>query len=192
MVHPTQLSVLRMKPVAQRIRRAAQGRLAIFRVLNSYRGWTAAHSPLHDASWALERAIERVGSALPACLVGHSLGGRAALLGAGLPAVHSVVALAPWVYPTDVAPGSEGKRILFVHGTADRIASPDRSRALAAALRARAQVSYVEVVGGRHAMLGRRQAFEGLAAQFVALTLLGRAGGATMRLIAGGESDLRV
>ena len=38
-VSPTQLSVLRMLPVAARIAHAGRGRLAVFRLLNSTRGW---------------------------------------------------------------------------------------------------------------------------------------------------------
>ncbi len=106
MVSPTQLSVLRMIPVAHRIARAGAGRLAVFRLLNSYRGWDASHTPLDDVAWALGQVRERFGH-LPACLVGHSLGGRAALLAGGAEEVRSVVALNPWVYPTD-APGPVG------------------------------------------------------------------------------------
>jgi pimeloyl-ACP methyl ester carboxylesterase len=102
-VSPTQLSVIAMIPVARRIAQLSRRRLAVFRVLNSRRGWDARHTPAADAEWALDSAAERVGQTLPACLVGHSLGGRAALLTAGRREVRSVVALAPWVYPTDVA-----------------------------------------------------------------------------------------
>ncbi len=192
MVSPTQLSVLRMKPVAHRIRRIAQGQLAIFRVLNSRRGWDTSHTPVLDATWALQCARERVGSELPASLVGHSLGGRAALLAAGSPQVRSVVALAPWVGPADVASGLNGRRILFVHGTRDRIASPERAHRLAAALRAQTEVAFVDVRGGKHAMLAHHRIFDGLAAQFVALTLLGRSDDDIMRRIERGDMDLTV
>ena len=40
------------------------------------------------------------------------------------PPCRSVVALAPWVYPTDVPVGLSGQRVLIVHGSRDRIASP--------------------------------------------------------------------
>ena len=128
MVSPTQLSVLRMIPIARRIARAGDKRLAVFRLLNSRRGWDTHHTPVHDAHWALDQIGERLGERLPTCLVGHSLGGRAALLAAGRPEVVSAVALAPWVYDSDVARGLSDQRILIVHGSADRIASPARSR----------------------------------------------------------------
>jgi alpha-beta hydrolase superfamily lysophospholipase len=119
--------------------------------------------------------------------VGHSLGGRAALLAAGRTEVKSVVALAPWVYATDVPSHISAEKILFVHGTEDRVASPERSAALARRLGERTRVSYVRVEGGRHAMLHRHRAFEELAADFTVATLLGSGGGATVqRALAGG------
>lgn len=73
MVSPTQLSVLRMIPIARRIARLGADRLAVFRLLNSTRGWDARHTPADDARWALDRATEQLGERLPTCLVGHSL-----------------------------------------------------------------------------------------------------------------------
>ena len=184
-VSPAQLSVLRMIPIARRIARAGRERLAVFRLLNSRRGWDASHTPADDARWALGAIAERLGP-VPACLVGHSLGGRAALLAAGAPTVRSAVALAPWVYPADVASGLSGRRILIVHGTEDRVASAARSAALARALSARAEVGYVSVEGGKHAMLRHHAVFDGLAVDFALATLLGvRPGGALGRIEAG-------
>ena len=159
-VSPTQLSVLRMIPIAKRIARAGRDRLAVYRLLNSRRGWDAHHTPVDDARWALRQL-----DGLPVCLVGHSLGGRAAILAA--PQVHSAVALNPWVYPDD------GRRsdseVLIVHGDQDRVARPER--ALAVARRIGARVEIVE--GGKHAMLARHEAFSGAAADFAVQTLLG-------------------
>lgn len=187
MVSPAQLSVLRMVPVARRIARIGAGRLAVLRVLNSRRGWDAHHTPVQDVAWALRRVAEQIGTTLPTCLVGHSLGGRAALLSAGRPEVVSAVALAPWVDPRDVVASVAGTRILIVHGSADRIASPARSAALADALGRDADVAYITIDGGRHAMLGRHGLFDGLAAQFAALTLLGTSESETMARIEAGE-----
>src|SRR5215217_8196061 len=84
LVSPAQLSVLRMVPTAQRIAREGRGRLAVLRLLNSYRGWDSQHTPLDDVRWAVEEVAARYGDR-PVGLVGHSMGGRAALLSAGLP-----------------------------------------------------------------------------------------------------------
>jgi dienelactone hydrolase len=171
-VSPTQLSVLRMVPVAQRVARAGRGRLAVYRLLNSVRGWDTRHTPVTDVHWALDRIRAELGP-LPVSLVGHSLGGRAALLGGGLPDVRSVVALAPWVQLSDT-PDLPGRDVLVVHGTEDRIASWDRARAVTERLRSQtARVGFVSVEGGKHAMLRHHRLFDGLAADFTTATLLG-------------------
>ena len=189
-VSPTQLSVLRMIPIAQRLARAGRGDLAVFRLLNARRGWDTHHTPVHDAQWALEEIARRLGDRLPTCLVGHSLGGRAALLAAPRPEVRSAVALAPWVYADDVPPGLDGQRLLFVHGSLDRVARPDRSAALARRLGARARVGYVTVAGAKHAMLHRHDVFSDAAERFALATLLGRED--LLAPLGGGEDWIQV
>jgi pimeloyl-ACP methyl ester carboxylesterase len=173
-VSPTQLSVLRMIPIARRLARAGHRQLAVFRLLNSVRGWDTDHTPVDDVRWALDQLRDRLPADIPVGLVGHSLGGRAALLAVGDAGVRSAVALAPWVYPDDGSVDASGRDVLIVHGTADRIADPDRSAAAARLLQRTADsVSYVRVVGGKHAMLRRHRTFERLATDFTVATLLG-------------------
>ena len=171
-VQPTQLSVLRMVPIARRIARATRGRVAVYRLLNSHRGWDARHTPVTDAAWALDEIRSRLGRRQPTCLVGHSLGGRAALLAGSDPDVVGIVALNPWVYPTD---GGDltGRRVLVVHGDADRIAPLPRAAAVARRLARTADVDFRTVEGGKHAMLRHGAVFEQAAADFVVATLLG-------------------
>ena len=159
MVSPTQLSVLRMVPVAGRVAKAGRGRLAVHRLLNRWRGWDHEHTPVDDARWAV-------------ALVGHSLGGRAALLAGEHPSVRTVVALNPWVYPTDGA-DLRGRDVLVVHGDRDRIATIDRAQAVARRLARSTRVGFVTVPGGKHAMLGQGRTFEQAAADWVRATLLG-------------------
>jgi dienelactone hydrolase len=192
MVSPTQLSVLRMIPIASRIARAGEDRLAVFRLLNTTRGWDTHHTPVRDAHWALEEIAGRLGGRHPSCLVGHSLGGRAALLAAPRPEVVSAVALAPWVYPTDVPAGLSGERLLIVHGDRDRVADPDRSRTLARALAGHARVSFITVAGGKHAMLAHHRSFDGLAAAFAVATLLGEGDGGPIDRVLAGERFLEL
>lgn len=175
-VNPTQLSVLRMVPVATRVARASAGRLAVFRLLNSRRGWDTEHTPVQDLAWAMEQLRERFGGQLSICLIGHSLGGRAALLSAGADGVRSVVALAPWVYPDDAKDiDATGRRILFVHGDRDRVAKLASARAMATALSHTADVDFQVIAGGKHAMLRHGRRFERLASDFALATLLGPA-----------------
>jgi len=170
-VRLAQLSVLRMVPVARRIARAGHGRIGVLRLLNTHRGWDTSHTPVDDVVWALRQVRERYGE-VPIGLVGHSLGGRAALLAGGHDGVRAVVALNPWVYPTDHADLS-GRAVLVVHGTADRVADPRRARVVADAIAETTDVTFLPVEGGRHAMLGHGATFERAAADFVLSSLLG-------------------
>ena len=191
-VSPRQLSVLRMVPIARRVAVAGRGRLAVFRLLNSTRGWDTSHTPVEDVRWALAQIRSRFG-AVPVCLVGHSLGGRAALLAGDQDGVRSVVALAPWVYESD---GSDvdlsGRQVLVVHGDQDRVAVPSRSAAVARALRRTTEVGYVVVRGGRHAMLRHGRVFDRAAADFATATLLGTRARPPVRQVLAGEDLVEV
>lgn len=191
-VSPAQLSVLRMVPIARRIALAGRGRLAVHRLLNSHRGWDTHHTPVDDVRWALDQLAAERGERLPTCLVGHSLGGRAALLAGTADEVRSVVALNPWVYPSDHA-DLRGRQVLVVHGTEDRVADPGRAGAVVRNLRhAGASVGLLLVDGGKHAMLGRAGMFERTATDFARATLLGDEVGAPVAELLGEGSQLRV
>lgn len=170
-VSPAQLSVLRMIPLAGRIALAGRGRLAVHRLLNSHRGWDSQHTPVLDVRRALEQVRERYAGA-PVCLVGHSLGGRAALLSADQPSVRSVVALNPWLQTTDTI-DLDGRSVLVVHGLDDRVAPAERSAAVARRIAPTGRLAYVDIPGARHAMLRHGREFEQYAADFAISTLLG-------------------
>lgn len=183
---PAQLSVLRMVPIADRLARSGRGRLAVLRLLNSVRGWDAERTPVDDARWALTEVRRRFGAQVPVALVGHSLGGRAALLSAVDPQVASVVALAAWLYPEERVPPLPGRRVLFVHGDHDRIAPCSRAVGVARTLARSADVGFVTVPGGKHAMLSHQREFAAAAVDWVTATLLGvAAGGPVGRVLAG-------
>jgi pimeloyl-ACP methyl ester carboxylesterase len=192
MVSPTQLSVLRMIPIAKRIARSRKDELAVFRLLNSRRGWDTSHTPVKDAHWGLDCIADRLRSPVPTVLVGHSLGGRAAILAATRNEVRGAVALAPYVYRTDVPSGLRGQEILIVHGSGDRIASPTRAFQLAERLASLTPTAYVLVKGAKHAMLRRHDVFSNLAADFSLATLLGRSETETMRRIGAGETFIEL
>ena len=167
-VNPAQLSVLRMAPVAARIAEYPPSTLAVFRLLNSYRGWNAQHTPVEDAQWAIEQLSERFNPHLPVSLVGHSLGGRAALLAGSHPHVVSVVALNAYLYDHDGGINLAGRRVMFAHGTRDSVASLAVAESVAHQLARSTDVEFFRIDGGKHAMLTRRHAFESTAAEFVA------------------------
>lgn len=192
MVSPAQLSVIRMIPIARRVATVGRHRLAVFRLLNSRRGWDTTHTPVDDVAWALELLSERVGHSLPIGLIGHSLGGRAALLAGGKDGVRSVVALAPFVYPEDAAADLSGRQVLVVDGSEDRIARPALSAAVARGLARTADVGHVRIIGGRHSMLRHHRLFDGLAADFTAATLLGGTSNPAVKQILGGDRWLEL
>ncbi|MGI8759848.1 MAG: alpha/beta hydrolase [Jatrophihabitantaceae bacterium] len=176
-VRASQLAVLRMLPFAASLRRAGvrQG-LAVAQLRFTVRGWNGAQrSPVADAQWALGELRRRFPDA-PVALVGHSMGGRAAVYAAGFPTVRAVVGLAPWIEDGDPVEQLAGRRILFAHGEHDRMTSPRASAAFAQrAARVAESVSYVSVEAERHAMLRRARVWHELVTGFVLGVLCGTA-----------------
>lgn len=171
-VSPTQLSVLRMIPLARRIARASRGEVAVYRLLNSARGWDTRHTPVQDARWALQCIRDELGP-VPVALVGHSLGGRAALLAAHRSDVRAVVALNPYLHGSDGDADLSGTDVRVVHGTADRIARLSVAEQVVARLRRRSNtVELVRVEGGKHAMLRHHRRFADLTTDFLAQALV--------------------
>jgi pimeloyl-ACP methyl ester carboxylesterase len=174
-VRRTNLTVVRMTPFATSLRRAgADLGLAVGRLRYVVRGWNgAAQSPVADVRWALAQIAERY-PATPVALVGHSMGGRAAIYAADAPSVRTVVGLAPWIEPDDPIEAVTGRDVLVVHGERDRITSPVNSAEWT--LRARTvarSAAYVSVSGERHAMLHRAALWHAMASSYVLATLLG-------------------
>jgi dienelactone hydrolase len=101
------------------------------------------------------------------------MGGRTALRVGGHPQVRGVAALAPWLPAGEPVDQLAGRRVLLMHGSADRVTSPKGSVDFAGrAEAAGASVSLVSVNGEGHAMLRRAQLWHELSAQFVLSTVL--------------------
>jgi pimeloyl-ACP methyl ester carboxylesterase len=167
-----QLAVLRMIPVRRAIRRVAGGSgVTVIRPRLRLRGWNGVQaSPVGDIEELLDALPRRFGP-VPVVLVGHSLGARAALRAAGHPSVIAAAGLAPWL-PADEPVGQlAGRRLLLVHGTADRVTSPAMTWQYAREVSDVAAVASVAVNGGDHAMLRRARLWHGLAAEFAGLAL---------------------
>ncbi len=170
---PWQLAALRMRPFVRTLVSAGRGDgLAVWTLGYRYRGWNgdAAH-PVADARWALDQIAGRYGE-VPAALVGHSMGGRAALRVAGHPRVVSMAALAPWLPEDEPVDQLAGRTVLIAHGDHERMTDPRLSYAYA--LRARKVTNRVcrfDVRGDGHAMLGRARDWHDLTRRFVLGTL---------------------
>lgn len=163
---PWGLAALRMVPFAQSLQ-GTPGLLTCT-VGYRYRGWNgeAAH-PVADVRWAIGQVRERFGE-LPVVLVGHSMGGRAAVRAGGAEQVVAIAALAPWLPEGEPVTQLSGRTLLIAHGDHERMTDPAES--LAYALRARGvtdAVCYFDVHGDGHAMLRRAGDWHHLVTRFV-------------------------
>jgi pimeloyl-ACP methyl ester carboxylesterase len=168
-VRAIQLAVVRMAPFAASLRRAGRDRgLAVARLRYLVRGWNGdARSPVADVEWALGQLAERF-PGIPVALVGHSMGGRAAIYAAGHPAVRAVVGLAPWLESGDPFEPVAGRHVLVAHGDLDRITNPAESAAWTQRARTvAASATYVSIHGERHAMLRRARLWHRLTTTYV-------------------------
>jgi predicted esterase len=164
-----QLAVLRMVPIARHLASAGEADgLGVWRLRFRYRGWNNDAHPVADVRWAVQQLRDQHGG-VPIVLVGHSMGGRAALWAADEPGVVGLVGLAPWVTPNEPYEQVVGRRLLVVHGTRDRTTSAKNSKALVDAVREASPVgaTFVHVRGSGHAMLRRAGVWNDLTADFV-------------------------
>ncbi|WP_033220447.1 alpha/beta hydrolase [Kitasatospora phosalacinea] len=168
---------LRMRPFAKAVQRGAgvaDGRsVAVGTVRYRCRGWNGDRADAaRDAEAALSDLAEQLGP-VPTVLIGHSMGGRAALRAASHPCVLGVVALAPWCPRDEPTEHLRGRSVLMLHGDRDKITPPEDTDLFA--LRARghgARVAGYRVPGSGHTLMRRAGDWHrGTAA--LALALLG-------------------
>ncbi len=170
-VHRWSLVVLRMLPFVRSIRRRVPGCATVL-VCYRHRGWNHA-DPVEDVGAALRVAQQRFGS-VPVVLVGHSMGGRAAVHAAALPGVRAVVGLAPWVRTLDPVESLTGRRVVLLHGSRDHTTRPDDTADYAVrAARFAIEVVSLRLVGTGHPMLRRGALWHRLTADAVSTALSG-------------------
>lgn len=125
--------------------RLAREGLSLWLLRFSVRGWNRGlgpePSPVPDARWALEQVAD-AHPGKQVVLLGHSMGARTSVHVADHPSVAGVVALAPWLEPSDPVETLAGRHLVAGHGSRDRITSPrmtqayvDRARGVAASAR---------------------------------------------------------
>jgi pimeloyl-ACP methyl ester carboxylesterase len=105
---------------------------------------------------------------VPVVLLGHSMGGRAAIGAAGGPNVVAVCALAPWLDGSDPVAQLAGRTVLIAHGDRERWTSPEASYDYA--LRAKpvaARIARFDVRGAGHFMISRASDWQSLVLRFV-------------------------
>ena len=195
-VRANQLAVVRMAPFVSGLSRAGRGRgLAVGRMRYVVRGWNGtAQAPVADVRWVLDELAGQYPD-VPVALVGHSMGGRAAIYAADHPSVRVVVGLAPWIEPNDPYRPVAGCDVLVVHGDADRITSAKASAAWTRqAATVAASATYVSVRGDGHAMLRRARLWHELTADYVVAKMLGddAAGTGVVAKVLAGEPSLVV
>ena len=172
-VESRHLAVRRMYPfvrdVAKRLPEAAVARLQ-YRV----RGWNGdGAGTLADVDHALAELAERFGHA-PVVLLGHSMGGRAAVRAAGAANVRGVVALAPWLPEGEPVDQLAGRSLAILHGTRDMTTSG----ALSARFAERStgvtiETACLRVPRSGHGMVLRSGLWHRLATEFVAAIAAG-------------------
>lgn len=162
----TDVSYLRMLPFGPAVSRISRGMVAPVLVHNRHGGWIApSGSGLVQTRELVRRLAEQ--HELPVVLLGHSSGGWAALHAGGADAVAGVVALAPWTDADDPVEHLREKAVRVVHGEADTVCDPRRSRDLVQRLRALGGDARYQGVAGGHALLDRPWRWHGLAARAV-------------------------
>jgi dienelactone hydrolase len=148
------LSLVRMRAIEQFVS-GAGARQGLTTCLLRYRvaGWNGPAADAYaDVRWALGRIRAEHGD-LPVVLVGHSMGGRAALRAAGHEGVTAVCALAPWTPPGEPVDHLRDRTVVILHGRGDRWVPAALSADYAVrAQQAGARVARFTVAGG-HSML---------------------------------------
>ena len=101
-------------------------------------------------------------------LVGHSMGGRAALGAAGAANVVAVCALAPWLDGSDPVQQLDGRTVLIAHGDRERYAEPGESYAYALRAKQRGvRICRFDVHGAGHFMIKRAADWHRIVRRFV-------------------------
>lgn len=157
---------LRMLPFSADLARAGHRTgLAVAQLRYRVVGYNEG-DPVHDVEWAIDQLSSRFDG--PVCLVGHSMGARAALRAAGHERVTAVAGLAPWCPPAEPVDQLAGRTVMLVHGTNDRVTDPARSLEFGRRARQTAgRLVRVELPRTGHTMLRRLPAWQALTRRFV-------------------------
>ncbi|MCT9094295.1 alpha/beta fold hydrolase [Streptomyces sp. ASQP_92] len=169
------LPALRLRSFGTAILRARpRHTLLLASVRYRRRGWNGQQAdPAHDAHDALDE-LGRLAPGLPVVLIGHSMGGRAALRAAEHPSVRGVVALAPWCPTDEPVSHLRDRAVALLHDPKDRVTRADQTWAFAQRARAHgAEVHTQAMPHGGHTMLRGAQHWQKLTAHYASAILNG-------------------
>ena len=139
------------------------------------RGWNGGDR-VDDVRAAVATARARW-PGVPIVLVGHSMGGRAALRAAGEGGVVAVVSLAGWLPADEPIEQVAGRTLVLAHGDRDRVTAPDGSRLYAKRARpVAAHVEHVTVAGAGHRLIRRSRRWHELVREVVVSSAQDRSG----------------
>ncbi len=174
-VRPGNLAALRMSLLARTAH--IDRSIPVLALRYRYRGWNdedgaRTPDPVHDALDALARIEARLGP-VPVILVGHSLGGRAAVRTAGYPTVRAVAALAPWLPLGEPVDPLTDRTVLIAHGRRDRVTEIEHSLAYATRALTVADAVYLKLIDDGHAMLHTPATWHRLVREFCATVAFG-------------------
>ena len=169
------LAVRRMYPFARDIAKRLPD-AAVARLQYRVRGWNGdGADALADVDHALGELTGRFG-AVPVVLLGHSMGGRAAVRAAGAANVRGVVALAPWLPEGEPVDQLAGRALAILHGTRDMTTSGALSAQFAArSVGITTGTACLRVPRSGHGMVLRSGVWHRLATEFVAAIAAGEA-----------------
>jgi pimeloyl-ACP methyl ester carboxylesterase len=157
-----------MAPIARHLATAGEAAgLAVWRLRFRYRGWNKTGADaVQDARWAIGELRAKHGD-VPIVVVGHSMGGRAAMRVAGEEGVTAVIGLAPWLVDGEPQEQMLGRRLLVIHGTVDKTTSWRASRTFVRQVRPlTTDAGWVGLRSSGHGLLRRSRLVNELTAEF--------------------------
>lgn len=115
---PSMLSFgqLRMRPFANALVDGLPS-VSVGTVQYRHRGWNA---PDGDPALDVRAVLDRLAGDAPVVLVGHSMGGRAAIAASDHPRVSGIVGMAPWLPESDGVATVTDRTVVLAHGSKDR------------------------------------------------------------------------
>ncbi|MGW6012910.1 alpha/beta hydrolase [Streptomyces sp. NPDC055210] len=162
-VRPWQMGALRMRPVMRVAASAVPLQNTLLgQVRYRQQGWNDGAAEV-DALRALSE-LNRLTGDVPVMLLGHAMGGRAALRAAAHPQVVGVAALAPWLPKGEPVPQLTGRSILIMHGDSAPTTDTDPMDYVEQARTAGARAAVLVVRNGGRRMLRRAGVWQDMAA----------------------------